>query len=653
MFFAFFACSAVQALPSLDPQNWDTLKVDEKIGKSTNETMITVIKDSKKPLVWYYVPNKPRLAERITKKDGKRVAKPVFQLMTLQTKSAKTKNIYEEGMLQFSLRMDLQPETASQAKGLILKKLQKEIDEENKGKEDKDKKKQISDIRLLPLPVSSASISIYEPSGEWLSSGVQQPAIAPTFSTQSVPFQINLTSMGADAMKALTQKGQGGLGVYYQLSFEGVLPPANLTIEVDWDQTFHHVSKNTKKKEYWNALLFAGGTRKENKLEVTEDLVENKCIRIVTEGREDELEALQPVMDGILERINTELIEKMAPPEKVDPAEADEPSYGIGMFYGGGTSIATKDKKVTKKGKERISFNRAKIITRATSCGTFIGIGNYDKKIIEEANIVMDPGHWEKAYYTIPAVGNDPSLISITLNQFVQYKKGSGKKEGELPRFSGCENPQLITWKPKAANGQAAWIDKKGEVVNNISWPLQALYAEAKAAGKSINDYVEYKVVVTISSHGKGALVDQVKLEKLIPMMTGDRPVTNPMAIVDTLTVTCDYLTFGEDKEGLKKVLMQIDRKSKDGKKKLGRYKWSFDYKAYDKGNTVHSWFIPKDEEFQYIPKVSFYLHNKNSAGKRKVDWEYNKKDLLSDEGYGSLEVDPGDEAWDPDGEFE
>jgi hypothetical protein len=97
------------ALPSLDPQNWDTLQVDERVGNKTNETVITVIRDSSKPLVWYYVPNKPRLAETVTKLDGKKLIRPVFQLMTLQTKSAKTKDIYEEGMLQFSLRMDLQP----------------------------------------------------------------------------------------------------------------------------------------------------------------------------------------------------------------------------------------------------------------------------------------------------------------------------------------------------------------------------------------------------------------------------------------------------------------------------------------------------------------------------------------------------------------
>ena len=128
------------ALPSLDAQNWDTLLVNEKIGKNTDETMITVIRDSSKPLVWYYVPNRPRLAETVTLKDGKRVARPVFQLMTLQTKSAKTKGIYEEGLLQFSLRMDLQPETASQAKELIFQKL-KEAGEATK----------TADIRLLPF----------------------------------------------------------------------------------------------------------------------------------------------------------------------------------------------------------------------------------------------------------------------------------------------------------------------------------------------------------------------------------------------------------------------------------------------------------------------------------------------------------------------
>lgn len=638
--FGMFTAADVSALPSLDAQKWRTIQVDEKIGNATDETMITVIQDSAKPLVFYYVPNRPRLSETVTKKDGKKITKPVFQLMTLQTKSAKTKDIYEEGLLQFSLRMDLQPETASQAVNEIFKDLQK-----NGLATD------TTDIKLLPLPVSSASISIYKPSGEWLSSGIQQPAIAPIFSTQAVPFQINLTSMGADAMKALTQKGQAGLGVYYEMSFEGVLPPANVTVEVDWDQTFSHFSENTKEKKYWNALLFAGGTSRTDTKKIAESLIENKCIKVTMEGREDELEALQKVLDPILERINSELIEKMAPPEKVDPAEAEEPSYGIGMFYGGGSSYAMKDKKVTKKGKETFTFNRAKIITRATSCGTFIGIGNYDKDIIEACNIVMEPGNWEKAYYTIPAVGADPSLLSIDLNQYVQYKEGSGKPAGSYPKFSGAENPQLITWRPKAVEGKPGWVNKNGEAISNISWPLQALYAEAKAAGKEINDYVEYKVEIKITSKGKGSLVDEVELTKTLPMMAGDKPVTNPMALVDNLVVSADYLSLDKS-EGLKKVVFEVERKSEDGSEKLGKYAYSFDFKAVDNGETTHSWFIPKDGNFQYIPKVVFNLHKKNKAGKNLVNWEYNGKNLLSDDGYGSLEIDPSDEAWDPEDEF-
>lgn len=636
MLFGFFACGSASALPSLDAQNWDTLQVDEKIGNSTDETMITVIRDSNKPLVWYYVPSRPRLAETVSKKDGKRVVKPVFQLMTLQTKSAAKKGIYEEGMLQFALRMDLQPETASQAKDLIFKKLKAA-----------GSATETSDIKLLPLPISSASISIYQPSGEWLSSGIQQPSIAPIFSTQSVPFQINLTSLGADAMKALTQKGQTGLGVYYEMSFEGVLPPAKLTVEVDWDQTFSHFSENTKEKHYWNALLFAGGTKRTDTKKIAEDLIEKKCIKVTMEGREDELEALQKVLDPLLERINNELIEKMAPPEKVDPAEAEEPSGGIGMFYGGGSSYAMKEKKVTKKGKETFTFDRAKIITRATSCGTFIGIGNYDKEIIDAANVVMEPGNWEKAYYTIPSVGNDPSLLSISLNQYVQYKDGSGKPAGSYPAFSGAENPQLITWRPNAVEGKPGWVNKNGEMVSNISWPLQALYKEAKDAGKEINDYVEYKVEIKISSKGKGALVDEVELTKILPMMAGDKPVTNPMALVDTLTVTCDYLSLDKSK-GLKKVNFEIERKSEDGNDKLSKYVWSFDYNSIAKKETSHSWFIPKEGNFQYIPKVIFSLHKKNSDGKLTVNWDYNGKNLLGDDGYGFLELDPGDEAWNP-----
>jgi hypothetical protein len=632
IFASFIVCSAAMALPSLDAQHWRTIQVDEKIGNSTEETMLTVIQDSNKPLVFYYVPNRPRLAETITKKDGKRVVKPVFQMMTLQTKSAKTKNFYEEGLLQFALRMDLQPESASQAAKLIFEDLQKN-----------GLATETSDIKLLPLPVSSASISIYKPSGEWLSSGIQQPSIAPIFSTQAVPFQINLTNMGADAMKALTQKGQAGLGIYYELSFEGILPPAKLTVELDWKQTFKHFSENTKTKKYWNALLFAGGTSRTDTKNIAEELLENKCIKVKMECRGDKLEALQKVLDPILERINNELIEKMAPPEKVNPAEAEEPSYGIGMFYGGGSSYAMKKHASEKKGTETFTFERAQIVTRATSCGTFIGIGNYDKEIIEAANIVMEPGNWEKAYYVLPTVGAVPGLMSVTINQYVQYKEGSGKAAGSYPTFSGVETPQLVMCNPSTSDNKTVWTNKSGEVVTNISWPLQALYAEAKAANKEVNDYVEYKVDMIITSKGKSGLTDELKMSELLPMMAGDKPVSSPLSSVDTITVDGSYLNFDVKKGGLKRVNIDIERQSSDGKK-VDKYSWIFDGKSVVK-EPSHSWFIPKQGDFQYIPKVIFYPAQKASNGKMMVEWQYNGKDLFADDGYGNY-IDPTDNDW-------
>lgn len=633
IFLCLVAVNPASALPSLDAQKWRTVQINEKVGNSVEENMITVIQDSDNPLVFYYVPNRPRLAETVTVKDNKRTVRPVFQLMTLQTKSAKTKDIYEEGLLQFSLRMDLQPESASQATKLIFEDLLKN-----------GLATETTDIKLLPLPVSSASISIYEPSGEWLSSGIQQPSIAPIFSTQAVPFQINLTSLGADAMKALTQKGQAGLGVYYQMSFQGVLPAAKLTVEVDWKQTFSHFSENTKEKKYWNALLFAGGTSKSDKKTVAENLLENNCITVKMEGDGDELEALQKVLDPILERINSQLIEKMAPPEKVEPAEAAEPSYGIGMFYGGGSSYAMKKVDVNKMGKETFKFDRAQRVTRATSCGTFIGIGNYDKEIIEAANIVMDPGNWEKAYYIIPTVNPDPCLLEVTLNQYVQYKEGSGHPAGAYPRFSGTENPQLITWRPNAVDKKPGWVDKNGNSVSNIVWPLQALYAEAKAANKEINDYVEYKIEMKISSKGKDTRIDTVKFDKVQEMMAGNKTFDSPQEMVETLTVTCDNLSL-DAKKGLKRVNFDIDHMTDAGKK--GRYSWVFDAKSKATEST-HSWFVPRDGEYKLIPKVVFYLHRPNKNKKTQIDWEQNGNDLR--EGYG-LYLDPGDYDWNPDDE--
>ena len=91
----------------------------------------------------------------------------------------------------------------------------------------------------------------------------------------------------------------------------------------------------------------------------------------------------------------------MVPPDKIDPSVAGDTSMGEsaeptdkekekgekfirpkgGAFGGIGYSVALRDVKVVKKGKETINFNVRQHVERKTLAGGFIGIGRYPKEL--------------------------------------------------------------------------------------------------------------------------------------------------------------------------------------------------------------------------------------------------------------------------------
>lgn len=87
-----------------------------------------------------------------------------------------------------------------------------------------------------------------------------------------------------------------------------------------------------------------------------DELIRNKAIKIeVIEGENFDMSQIDNYLQPILNRINQEILETFKPPEKVEIASTSDLSVGEG-WIGLGYSVAVKDFKNVKKGKETIDF---------------------------------------------------------------------------------------------------------------------------------------------------------------------------------------------------------------------------------------------------------------------------------------------------------
>ncbi|MBF0408032.1 MAG: hypothetical protein HQM10_11795 [Candidatus Riflebacteria bacterium] len=523
------------ALVSLDPEHQEVIPLTDKFGQAENYTFL---RDATNELTWYYVPNKPRLAE-VTTADKK--AKPVFQMMTFQTDDSD--GIGGGAILQFSLQMDMEPAMASQAKNFMIKELKIASDPKA--------------LKVIPLPVASASIQLYKPDGKWVSEAPQMPGVAPSFATQQMPFQLSLTELGADAYKSLTTEGQGGLGVLYTCYFEGVTPSSNFKITVDWDQTYKHISSSEKKKTEWSCL-FWGGSDESSVASAADDLINNSCIIIdATIKNGDKM--VEQQMDAIIKRINDGMVENLKAPEACAPADAKaiEGSAFMGMFGGSKTSTAFKNVEKRKKGKEVIVFNKKEIVTRPTSCGTYIGIGKYPKEIKDECFFRMKKGNWEKAYFTLPTVteSDELNIVSVILNCCLVDKAKN--------QIKGVPNKSAKWERSKVAEVDPYWFDPKDSKktpINVIPFACGDIFEPAQKAGKNVGEEFFYKTDVQITL--KNATV--LNVTRYAPLANGDFPVNPPLDVAQALIFDASELTFGDktEKESLKEVGIAITAKN-------------------------------------------------------------------------------------------
>lgn len=561
----------------------------------------TVLRDYQRRDQFYYVPNKPQLATRGT---GTK-KKPVFHLLKYQTKNPETNDLVQGGILQFAIRLAPANDVVNQIKKSVA--AQFSLPE--------------ATVKLSPLPFKSAEVTVYNQEGELLTTEFQKPGVAPAFANSEIPFQVQLTDLSADVFDALTTGG-GGIPVYITYTFDQISPETGFKVTVDWDQSFSHFSKDERTKTaytrwyyyrtWWGGWRSSGTTamRETQEQTLSEVLQENSSIKVESvAGKNFTQEEITRYMDPVIERVSKELVEKMSPPEKIEPASAKEPQTP----YNGTTSstLSVKSINKVKKGKEVIEFKRRELFESKSTYGTLLGIGEFDKNIQEQLITIMPSGNWSHAYFPVPAVGDSESLAikSIDLQVIPRYYD----KAGKIKQISGT-NAELVTWKPE----KGYFADRKGNEVTNILFPLQAITDKLAKDNVPLSSCT-YEVNIKVT---QGSSI--MNFQSFEEFLLGGIPVSTPMARIEGVEIDCETgLNFGKtDEGGLAAVKLKITS--------------AYPKKTYNltiKENTAVKnpvFLVEKEDEGKKNPitaTINFVLF-----GGKEVAWKNNNRNLQEDD---------------------
>lgn len=479
-------------------------EVPVKLGNVTDR--FTVVRDALRPEQWYYAPSQPRLSERVMS-NGQR--EPEFALVRYQFKDpADPEKLAEGGFLQFAMTLALPPEALPQLRSAIATRA----------------KMKPETVRLAALPFKTATANLYVPkSGLLIASEPVGPGIAPTFSTQKMAYAMSLSKIGSDVYDTLAN-GTTGLAAGIEFTYTGLTPPVGFTVTVDWDQAYTFYSKDEKIRAQLSLGSFFGGKASIDRNKTIETLKQNKVIEI---DEIDNPENGAKYLELILNRINSELTEAMKPPDKIEPAVAGDPTPDksildklTGKYFGqAGYSVAIKDRKIVKKGKEKVTFRSRHLQERKTIAAGFVGIGGYPEEVRKRLVTVVPPGPWKSAFFMLPNVG-DAQEIGI----------GQVDLELRLRKGNSTHSTQVAVWKPTGG-----WTGVGGGAAPRtlVAFGLMDLYQQDPTLAN-----VKFETVTQITLKN-----DVLKVTDTLPV-DDQRAIVTPLSAVKVLRLDTTSLSW-------------------------------------------------------------------------------------------------------------
>lgn len=489
---------------------------DVSVKSSSGEQLTyTLVRDAIQKDQWYYFPTQARLYEI---KSAGGATEPEFTLLKYQYNNPqKPGELLEGGIIQFAIVLSPDNTSLSQLKSTLLVKTGNPR------------------VRLGALPMKEASVKLVTPKGEFLAEGSETAGIAPLLATQKMVFSLTLSKIGTDIYDALVNSNTG-MGVVVNFTYTGLTPPAGFKITVDWDESYKFFSKNevTRAKVGGMYSWFCGSAEyKKEKQQIVKELKESKCIKVeAITGENFNDSMLYKYIDPILQKITAELfntsdfnnrldsmlVAASLSPDTAGPRRKQDGSLLNFLNVSVGKSVAIKDIRMVKKGRQEFNFNIKQLVERKSLAGGFVGLGRYPKAVKDKLAILIAGGKWESAYFILPPITDDDDIgikkigLEIKLTNKGRYYSG-----------------QVFNW-----TKTEGWTDRNGTKRTVAAFPLIELAKEdPEMKGKA------FELKMSINSGN-----DEFTVIQEIPAGNTENNVALPMSIVDMVKVDPDLLTF-------------------------------------------------------------------------------------------------------------
>ena len=563
------------AEPSLLPEH--TLTIDN----------VTLIRDFKNPGRWYYVVERPELVERDPANTDD--PRPAFQFMTYQAE--KDENLYQGGMLQFSVSLKL----AEEKKKTLVKKLRSEM-----------KYKSKDFLEIVALPFRMAHATLYDAGGHVLANAPQSPGLAPPYITGALPFQIKLDEFGADLYQALINAKNSGAGVLIQLAFEGMLPPAGFKVTMNYDQSYKYIKEN-KNFQFQIGEWFLGASTNIDRGKIRKELVQNKCLTfesLTNEAVKEEL--LNKYMDPVLSRMCEEFFNKIEVPEAIDIDKSREPDLLDKCFFIPKFRVRTELKEINlvRKGSQTFDFNVVTVAERRTSCGTFVGINSYSESVKKKLVSTMPLNSGSSAFLMLPDVDSSPELNISGVSMSADVIDRTGKQVSGLTDTASWSEISPQSWK-----------DKDGSDTYSLKFPLLALFDRHNNDLEATRK--EYRFKVTVILEQKLDRLNTVRISYETPLFNGDLPLAQPVDLVQNVVFDLSLLDF-DSEEGIRKARVEVLQ---------GNNRMQRTVKKTDSKTVV--FIAGAGKAFEATPlTANLFFDESKRGGQRNISWQHNGEEL-------------------------
>lgn len=584
------SCAAMAGFPSLKVEHQRDDIVVEIQGVTTR---FTVIRDHSISTQWYYVPDQPRIAERIYA--NQRV--PEFALVKYQTATPDV----EGGLLQVSFDLSIPAEAITQIKKQIA---------ESSGSEN---------IALAPLPIKSASVYLFSPvDGNLLSnSQTAKDGLAPTFATQNIAIQMELSRLGSEVYEALTTQSEGGVGVAVEFTYAGLTPELGCKASVRWEEIHDFFSKNQQFAASVGFIGKFGANAKVDTTKVREELKTRGLYEFSSTTGEGlsvedcERIAFKPLMSRITQFMSKSVTanpSQVAKQAKEGFEKHKKPKKG--WFGSASYSMQLVDVETVKSFNETVTFKTRSVVEQKTVASGFVGIGGYPEEVRNRAVLSVSDRPWDRILVNLPIIPLEYEVSGVEMSLLPSPPDGAGS----IP-------DQDFRWKP-----DVGWTDYKGEKASYAYFPLADL-----GLSDEVRRQLPLKVSYTVVKRGQAMNIQtEVLPDEENNLVEG---LLNDIEAVRMLDDGITWSRLNENNEGVIRVTAKI--KTQDGQKQL----------VLRPRNVNGQWTTP---ETQYLlvknsdpvsAEVSVRLHDGT-----EVPWEFDGMPLR--ESAGGLEIAIDDSVW-------